>query len=422
MNRSLVRTAACALALAGAVDSTLVAGVLGAVGVCGFAAPAAAQLTESRRVRIARRLARSTVSVLVGTGSGASFNAIGTGSGFIVGDEHWVVTNHHVVNPTDERGSAPRVPLAVQVRFGSGTSREARILELDASHDLALLEVLGAVAAPPLEFGDSDDVEVGQTVLAFGSPFGLEGTLTEGVVSARRDVPGVGGGGAHRLIQTDAPINPGNSGGPLVDARGRVVGVNTAIYSPGSVFGGTSGSVGIGFAVPATYVLEMIDRVRERGGTPAGAGGSAALAASSSATSSGTGSAGAAGAGAGGTTVPAAPHPDTGLPVSLGVVGTDFTAGEVRGVRVERTVTASPAQRASILGSEEPAPAAVSRLRTAWTGHIITAVDGRAVRSTEELRTLLAGYAPGQTVRLSVTIGPGALSGERDVMLGPPVP
>ncbi len=418
MNRSLVRSAACVLALAGAVEPTLIAGVIGVAGA--FAAPASAQLTESRRVRIARRLARSTVSVLVGTGSGPSFHAIGTGSGFIVGDEHWIVTNHHVVNPTDEMGGAPRTPLGVQIRFGSGTSREARILELDASHDLALLEVLGPVTAPPLEFGDSDDVEVGQTVLAFGSPFGLEGTLTEGVVSARRDVPGVGGGGAHRLIQTDAPINPGNSGGPLVDARGRVVGVNTAIYSPGSVFGGSSGSVGIGFAVPATYVLAMIERVRERGGSPAGGTGSAALATSSGSSSAATGATGAA-AGAG-TSSPAAPHPDAGLPVSLGVVGRDFVGGDVLGVRVERTVTASPAQRAGLLGSEEPAPAAVSRLRTAWTGHIITAIDGRAVRSVDELRAVLSQCAPGQTVRLSVTIGPGALSGERDVTLGPPTP
>jgi S1-C subfamily serine protease len=137
----------------------------------------AQELTESRRVRIARRLAQSTVSVI----SGPS-----TGSGFVVGDERWVITNHHVVESAR---------LGVQVRFGSGTTLQARVIRLDPSHDLAILEVVGGrVPSPPLDLANSDDVEVGQTVLAFGSPFGLEGTLTEGIVSARRDVPDVGGG------------------------------------------------------------------------------------------------------------------------------------------------------------------------------------------------------------------------------------
>lgn len=322
-------------------------------------------ISERSRVRIARRLARSTVSVLVGGGSG---------SGFIIGDEHWIVTNHHVVADS-LRG------VAVRIRFGSGTEMSARVLELDEHHDLALLAVDGRVAAPPLELGDSDGVQVGESVLAFGSPFGLEGTLTEGIVSARRDIAEVGGGMSRRLIQTDAPINPGNSGGPLVDARGRVVGVNTAIIG--------SSSAGIGFAVPATYVRELVERVRER---------EAGRAAPSVATA----------------------NPESGLPVAFGVVGADFTSGATSGVRVERTLAGSPAQRAGILGGLEPAPAMVARSGMPWNGHIITAIDGHPIATVAEMRTYLATRTPGQIVRLTVTLGAGSMTAERDVLLGEP--
>lgn len=344
----------------------------------------AQELSEVRRVRIARRLARSTVSVLVGDGSG---------SGFIIGDEHWIVTNHHVV-----AASSHGVP--VNIRFGSGTTLRARVLEMDEHHDLALLAVEGRVVAPPLELGDSDDVEVGQTVLAFGSPFGLDGTLTEGIVSARRDIADVGGGGARRLIQTDAPINPGNSGGPLVDARGHVVGVNTAIIGPTSA--------GIGFAVPANYVAELVERVREREAHPE------AVVTTTGGSTDASGPAHVA--------TPVAPSVDAGLPVSFGVIGEDFSSGTTRGVRVSRTVTGSPAQRAGILGFEETPPAVISRMGVAWSGHIITAVDGHPIGTVAELNAYLATRAPDQTLTLSVTIGPGVMSGETRVTLGRPIP
>ncbi len=373
-----------------AARAVIVLALLGITPLASVVAPgeASAQLTESRRMRIARRLARSTVSVIVGGGSG---------SGFIIGDEHWVITNFHVVEAS--RTSGGRIP--VTVRFGSGTTLSATVLEFDEHHDLALLHVEGRVVAPPLELGDSDDVEVGQTVLAFGSPFGLDGTLTEGIVSARRDIADVGGGGARRLIQTDAPINPGNSGGPLVDARGRVVGVNTAIIGPTSA--------GIGFAVPANYVRELVDRVREResGATVTTTGATA-------------GTAGSATTGVTGSAATPAPVVDAGLPVAFGVVGEDFVSEGTRGVRVTRTAPGSPAQRAGILGSEEPPPALITRLGVAWGGHIITAVDGTPVTSVAELNAYLATRTPGQTVRLSVTIGPGVLSGETNVTLAVP--
>ncbi len=344
----------------------------------------AQDLTEARRVRIARRLARSTVSILAGAS---------TGSGFVVSTERWIITNYHVIEGVP-RGST------VQVRFGSGTTLSARILETDQSHDLALLEVAtGHVPSPPLEMADSDDVEVGQQVLAFGSPFGLDGTLTEGIVSARRDVPGVGGGMAHRLIQTDAPINPGNSGGPLVDHRGRVIGVNTAILSPGP----STGSLGIGFAVPANYVRDFLDDVRERARTH-----DAPTVATTTTTATTSVTA----------TTDTTPAPTS--PVFLGVVGEDYSTGTVNGVRVLRVATGSPAQRAGIVGRDEPPPALIARLGVAWTGHIITAIDGHPLRTVAELDAYLSTRAPGQRVRLSVRLGSGSLGGDTTVTLGAP--
>ncbi len=333
-------------------------------------------MSEARRIAVARRLQTSTVTVVAGPSSG---------SGFVIGRERWIITNAHVVAPGGGR---------VQVRFGSGTTLNATILEIDPSHDLAILEVQGRVPSPPLPLTDSDRVEVGQTVLAFGSPFGLDGTLTQGIVSARRDVPGIGGGMARRLIQTDAPINPGNSGGPLVDHRGRVIGVNTAILSR------TGGSHGIGFAVPANYVEEVLDRVRESRRTPNGPQGDTSSATVASASSV--------------STPPAPVQPE------LGIVGDDWNEGGYIGVRIQRTVQGSAAHRAGLLGAAEPPPPLVTRLQVPWTGHIITAVDGVPVRSVDELRTAIASHRPGEQVRLTVTVGPGVLHGDTTVTLSSP--
>lgn len=359
-------------------------------------APAHAEaqaMSESRRIAVARRLQQSTVTVVAGPSSG---------SGFVVGRERWIITNAHVVEVGGGRGGR------VQVRFGSGTTLSATIIDVDPSHDLAILEVQGTVPSPPLELADSDRVEVGQTVLAFGSPFGLDGTLTQGIVSARRDVPGIGGGMARRLIQTDAPINPGNSGGPLVDRRGRVIGVNTAILSR------TGGSHGIGFAVPANYVSEVLDRVREtrRSGT------SVASTTTTTATTPPP------------TTTPTPPPstpppstpPDTAPAgaIELGVVGDDWNQGGYVGVRVQRTMPGSAAHRGGLLGAAEPPPPLVARLGVPWTGHIITAVDGVPVRNVAELQQAIAARQAGDRVRLTVTVGPGVLSGDTTVTLQAP--
>ncbi len=371
----------------------VLAAALMAPAVTNPATASAQELTEAMRVRIARRLARSTVSVLAGPS---------TGSGFVVSDERWIITNYHVVEGAVRPVTSAGHHGTVQVHFASGTTLSADILETDRDHDLALLEVsTGHVPSPPLEMSDSDDVEVGQQVLAFGSPFGLEGTLTEGIVSARRDVPGVGGGMAHRLIQTDAPINPGNSGGPLVDRQGHVIGVNTAIYSPGP----TAGSVGVGFAVPANYVRDFVDHVREA------RSGHVASATTTTTTATAT------------TAVTPPPTPVAAPSRTLlGVTGEDYARGSIHGVRVTSVAVGSAAQRAGIVGADAPAPPAVSRLHMEWNGHVITAIDGTPVHTVAELDSYLATRHAGQTVRLSVRLGSGsgALSGDTTATLDAP--
>jgi len=353
--------------------------------------PACAQdAVESRRVEVARRLQESTVSVAAGSA---------TGSGFVVGPERWILTNAHVA----EGG---RWGNGLIVRFSSGTQAQARVISFDPSHDLAVLQVQGTVPARPLELGDSDAVQVGQAVLAFGSPFGLDGTLTQGIVSARRDLPAMGGQ-VRGLIQTDATINPGNSGGPLVNSRGEVIGVNTAILSR------SGGSQGIGFAVPANYVRDLLTSVRAEvaAGTARGQG------AVAGATQSTPGSA------RNPAQSPAGSPPAVGGvrgPVWLGVFGEDFRAGGYAGVRVQQVIPGSPAQAAGVLGASDPAPLYVRQLGIPWTGHLILGVDGQPVHSMEELTTLLARRQPGERAVLSVTVGPGVLSGETTVKLAAP--
>jgi len=344
---------------------------------------------ESRRIEVARRLQESTVSVVAGSA---------TGSGFVVGPERWILTNAHVAEGGRWGGG-------LVVRFSSGTQAQARVISFDPSHDLAVLQVQGTVPARPLELGDSDAVQVGQAVLAFGSPFGLDGTLTQGIVSARRDLPAMGGQ-LRGLIQTDATINPGNSGGPLVNSRGEVIGVTTAILSR------SGGSQGIGFAVPASYVRDLLTSVRAE----VAAGGVRGQGAVAGATQSMPG-----GARNPAQNVPSPPS-SAGVrgPVWLGVFGEDFRAGGYAGVRVQQVIPGSPAQAAGVLGASDPAPLYVRQLGIPWTGHLILGVDGQPVRSMEELTSLLATRQPGERAVLSVTVGPGVLSGETTVKLTAP--
>jgi serine protease Do len=168
------------------------------------------------------------------------------GSGVIASGDGYIVTNFHVVRGAD----------AIVVRLADQSEHRARLVGSDARTDLALLKIEGR-GLPALPFGDSDRLEVGEPVMAIGNPFGLEQTVTTGIVSAKERF--IGSGPYDDFIQTDASVNPGNSGGPLVDSRGALVGINTAIFSQ------TGGSVGIGFAIPVNVAKDVLRQLGDRG-------------------------------------------------------------------------------------------------------------------------------------------------------------
>jgi serine protease Do len=170
----------------------------------------------------------------------------GLGSGFVINADGYVLTNHHVVAGASE----------IRVRFADGREVPGRLVGGDAKTDLALLKV-EAKGLPVIPLGDSARLEVGEPVMAVGNPFGLEQTVTTGIVSATGRT--IGAGPYDDFVQTDASINPGNSGGPLVNARGEAIGVNTAIAS------GSGGSVGIGFAIPTNLVKPIVTQLAEHG-------------------------------------------------------------------------------------------------------------------------------------------------------------
>jgi serine protease Do len=174
------------------------------------------------------------------------------GSGFVIDTEGIIVTNFHVIEGADE----------ITANFADGSKLPATLIGHDPKTDLALLKVEAGAALTAVEFGDSDAIRVGDWVMAIGNPFGLGGTLTLGIVSARnRDIQA---GPYDDFIQTDASINRGNSGGPLFNMEGKVVGINTAIISP------SGGSIGIGFAVPSEIAINVIGQLREFGETRRG--------------------------------------------------------------------------------------------------------------------------------------------------------
>ena len=168
------------------------------------------------------------------------------GSGVIASADGHVVTNFHVVRGAD----------AIVVRLADQSEYQAKLVGSDPRTDLALLKIEGR-GLPAMPFGDSDRLEVGEPVMAIGNPFGLDQTVTTGIVSARERF--IGSGPYDDFIQTDASVNPGNSGGPLVDVRGALVGINTAIFSQ------TCGSVGIGFAIPVNIAKDVLRQLRESG-------------------------------------------------------------------------------------------------------------------------------------------------------------
>jgi serine protease Do len=166
------------------------------------------------------------------------------GSGFIVDREGYIVTNNHVVENADE----------IKVKLANGKEFEAKVVGRDAKTDLALIKIKGSGDLTPLSLGNSDELKVGSWVVAVGSPFGLEQTVTAGIVSAKGRA--IGAGPYDNFIQTDVSINPGNSGGPLINTRGEVIGINTAILASGQ---------GIGFAIPVNMAKDVVPQLKDKG-------------------------------------------------------------------------------------------------------------------------------------------------------------
>ncbi|MDJ0971363.1 MAG: DegQ family serine endoprotease [Kiloniellales bacterium] len=254
----------------------------------------------------------------------------GLGSGFVIDPDGYVVTNRHVIAGADE----------ITVTFNDGRSLAADLVGQDEKTDLALLKVEAEEALPSVAFGDSEAVRPGDWVIAVGNPFGLGGSVTAGIVSARgRDLPG---GSIIDFLQIDAPINKGNSGGPTFDMDGEVIGVNTAIYSP------NGGSVGIGFAIPSEVASKVVAELREHGKVDRGW-----------------------------------------LGVRIQAVTPEFAEGfrldEAKGALISSVTPESPAAEAGL-----------------ETGDVILSWDGKAVEDLKDLPRLVAFTEVGKTVEVEI--------------------
>ena len=221
------------------------------------ASPTADTSAPSSLAELYRRAAPSVVEIQTG-GRDEGFNPFddegaqpaATGSGFVIDEDGRIVTNQHVVGNAD----------TATVRFANGDEAQARVVGADPSTDVALLELEGDRDVTPLELGSAESLEVGDAVAAIGSPFGLEGTLTSGIVSGLdREIRAPNGFTIDGAVQTDAALNGGSSGGPLLDSQGRVVGVAAQIESR------TGGNVGVGYAVPIETAKRVVDELLERG-------------------------------------------------------------------------------------------------------------------------------------------------------------
>ncbi len=270
----------------------------------------------------------------------------GSGSGFIWDDAGHVVTNYHVI-----QGAS-----GATVRLADGRDYDAVLVGASPSHDIAVLRIgVGFKRPPPVPIGASQDLNVGQKVFAIGNPFGLDWTLTTGIVSALdRSLPSETGVSIEHLIQTDAAINPGNSGGPLLDSAGRLIGITTAIYSP------SGASAGIGFAVPVDTVNRVVPQLIAQGRYI---------------------------------------RPALGIEIDDGVNQRLTAMLQTEGVFVLRVAPGSAAAQAGL----QPAQLAADGSFVA--GDVILGVEGKAVSGVGQLLGRLDDFAVGDTVRLEVLRG-----------------
>ena len=273
-----------------------------------------------------------------------------TGSGFVLDKKGDILTNEHVVDGASK----------ITVAFGDKKAIDAQVVGVDASNDLALLKVKGGKGLHPLPLGNSDRAQVGDPVVAIGNPFGLDRTVTTGIVSAKqRELTSPNGFTIKNVIQTDAAINPGNSGGPLLDAYGRVIGINSQIAT-----GGGRGSVGIGFAVPVNTARKIADQLRSEGKVE---------------------------------------HAFLGV---TGVAINDTMSQSLNlptgnGVLVQRVV--DPAKQAGIKGGDTQVQVSGNDLLLG--GDVITAVDGKKVTSMDQVINAVDSKKPGDTVSVELLRG-----------------
>jgi S1-C subfamily serine protease len=280
---------------------------------------------------------------------------IATGSGFLIDNEGHILTNNHVVEGA----------MKVTVRLGSSdTSHEAEVVGADPATDVALLKVdVPASQQHPLSLGNSAKVQVGDPVVAIGNPFGLDRTVTAGIVSAlQRQIQAPNGFSISHVIQTDAAINPGNSGGPLIDSEGRVIGINSQIQTGG----GNDGNVGIGFAVPINTAREVAEQIEQHGEVK-----HAFLGIS------------------GGSVTPAVAKALK-LPVDKGVL-------------INEVVKDGPADKAGVEGGDTEAT--IEGAGVTLGGDIITEVDGKPISSMEDVINTVNSAQPGDKMELTLLRG-----------------
>ncbi|MBZ6137177.1 S1C family serine protease [Streptomyces olivaceus] len=309
---------------------------------------AGAESAERAPDTVAGIAARALPSVVTLHVSGS--DAAGTGTGFVLDDRGHILTNNHVVEPAGSGGD-------ITVTFNSGDTAEAEVVGRDGGYDLAVVEVKGVNGLTPMPLGNSDNVRVGDPVVAIGAPFDLAGTVTSGIISAKERPITAGGEEVDGsdvsyvdALQTDAPINPGNSGGPLLDAQGRAIGINSAIRSAdnGSAEsdGGQAGSIGLGFAIPINQGKRVAEELINTG---------------------------------------KAAHPVIGVTLDMNYAGDGARVGAKASDGGPAVTSGGPGARAGI----KP-------------GDVITAVDGQRVHSGEELIVKTRAQRPGDRLELTL--------------------
>jgi S1-C subfamily serine protease len=269
-----------------------------------------------------------------------------TGSGFVIDDDGHILTNAHVVNAATK----------VQVTFSDKRTRDAKIVGKDESTDLALLSVdADGLDLVPLALGDSDQVQVGDPTIAIGNPFGYDRTLTTGVVSAKqRRITAPDGYAIENVIQTDAAINPGNSGGPLIDAAGRVIGINSQIATGSN----GNGSVGIGFAVPVNTAKSIVESLKRDGRVE---------------------------------------RPWLGLEyVAIDESLSSLNLDARKGMLVQRVTEDGPAQRAGIRGGSSVVD--LNGADIYLGGDVLQSIDGKPLKDADDVRKALEAKTPGDSV------------------------